>query len=183
MLEGMSYLAHRLIYDEYSVSTMRLWREEVIAGISQQEVHAEKALTQNRARVREVVHPYTGFVVLGETAVPGCYTGGYECLQKVQGFADLPMPKRSDSELHVAILGGSVAVGTVNGTAPNLYARLLGRLPQFQGKKINIHNLALGGYHQPQQLMSLAYYYSIGAEFDLVINLDGFNEVAVTASE
>ena len=38
---------------------------------------------------------------------------------------------------------------------------------------------SLGGYKQPQQLLTLAYYISLGAEFDTVINIDGFNEVAL----
>jgi hypothetical protein len=35
------------------------------------------------------------------------------------------------------------------------------------------------GYKQPQQLIVLAYFLSLGQEYDLVINIDGFNEVAL----
>jgi len=37
------------------------------------------------------------------------------------------------------------------------------------------------GYKQPQQLIVLAYFLSIGQRFDLVVNIDGFNEVAIGA--
>ena len=44
-------------------------------------------------------------------------------------------------------------------------------------------NTAYGGYKQPQQLMALNYALALGAQFDVVVNLDGFNEVALDASE
>jgi hypothetical protein len=37
------------------------------------------------------------------------------------------------------------------------------------------------GYKQPQQLLVLAYFLSIGQPFDLVINIGGFNEVALSS--
>ena len=37
------------------------------------------------------------------------------------------------------------------------------------------------GYKQPQQLLVLAYFLSIGQQFDLVVNIDGFNEVALSS--
>jgi hypothetical protein len=43
--------------------------------------------------------------------------------------------------------------------------------------------LAAGGYKQPQQLIVLAYLLSLGAEFDLLVNLDGFNEAALPLAE
>jgi len=35
------------------------------------------------------------------------------------------------------------------------------------------------GYKQPQQLLVLSYFLSIGQPFDMVMNIDGFNEVAL----
>jgi hypothetical protein len=40
--------------------------------------------------------------------------------------------------------------------------------------------MAHEGYKQPQQLLVLSYFLSIGQTFDLVINIDGFNEVALS---
>jgi hypothetical protein len=59
----------------------------------------------------------------------------------------------------------------------------LERLDRFRGKEIVILSLATGGYKQPQQLMALTYLLALGAHFDLVINVDGFNEVALPAAE
>jgi hypothetical protein len=47
----------------------------------------------------------------------------------------------------------------------------------FAGKHVEIVSTALGGYKQPQQLLVLSYFLALGAEYDVVINLDGFNEV------
>ena len=37
------------------------------------------------------------------------------------------------------------------------------------------------GYKQPQQLLVPTYFLSIGQVFDLVVNIDGFNEVALSS--
>jgi hypothetical protein len=47
----------------------------------------------------------------------------------------------------------------------------------FAGKHVQVISTALGGYKQPQQLLVLSYFLALGAEYDVVINLDGFNEV------
>jgi len=41
-------------------------------------------------------------------------------------------------------------------------------------------NFGNGGYKQPQQLLILNYFLALGQELDLVINIDGFNEVALS---
>jgi len=33
------------------------------------------------------------------------------------------------------------------------------------------------GFKQPQQLQVLTYFLSVGQEFDMVVNIDGFNDV------
>ena len=50
-------------------------------------------------------------------------------------------------------------------------------IPRFAGKQIWVVSFALGGYKQPQQLMVLAYYLSLGQPLDVVVNVDGFNEI------
>ena len=41
-------------------------------------------------------------------------------------------------------------------------------------------NFGNGGYKQPQQLLILNYFLALGQELDLVLNIDGFNEVALS---
>src|SRR5207248_2575092 len=52
------------------------------------------------------------------------------------------------------------------------------RSPQFSGKEIEFVSLSIGSFKQPQQLMAFNYALAMGAEFDVVVNLDGLNEVA-----
>jgi hypothetical protein len=82
----------------------------------------------------------------------------------------------------IAFVGGSFAVAFAEHGAPRLIARL-SELPAFRGKTLVPLNLAVGGYKQPQQLMSIAYLLSLGAELDLLVNLDGFNDVVLHPTE
>jgi hypothetical protein len=50
-------------------------------------------------------------------------------------------------------------------------------LPALADKEIVLLNFGSGGFRQPQQLLILTYFFLIGQRLDLVINLDGFNEV------
>jgi hypothetical protein len=82
----------------------------------------------------------------------------------------------------VAILGGSLALELF------LYARepfreALRRDPAFAGREIEIVCLALGGMKQPQQLLVLDYVLALGARFDAVVNVDGFNEVVLPLTD
>jgi hypothetical protein len=127
------------------------------------------------------VHPYVGFVE-EPTADSGVRRSrdGKPIPVSEFGYIDEkePLQTRGPDKVVVAITGGSVAsFFAVNGTE-QLEAEL-SRSPAFGGKRFVFVNLALGGYKQPQQLMTLAYLLSLGAEFDLVLNIDGFNEVAL----
>lgn len=89
---------------------------------------------------------------------------------------DYPLKREKKNWYIIGIFGGSVANGFyVDGTK-----RLSERLrqhPFFANKEIIYLNYALGGYKQPQQLQVLTYFLSIGQELDMVLNIDGFNEI------
>ena len=53
----------------------------------------------------------------------------------------------------------------------------------YEGRQLELVCLAVDGFKQPQQLIALAYLLSIGSEFDMIINLDGFNEVVLPMIE
>jgi hypothetical protein len=59
----------------------------------------------------------------------------------------------------------------------------LAGLDAFKGRTFMPLNLAVAGYKQPQQLMTIGYLLAQGAEFDVVINLDGFNDVTMHPAE
>jgi hypothetical protein len=108
------------------------------------------------------LHPYFGFIC------PPAY-------------ADLPFKKTSKDQFIIGIFGGSVARRFyMYEVVHHVLAKTLQPLPQFQGKEIVILKFANPAHKQPQQLLTLNYYLSIGQELDMVINIDGFNELAVS---
>jgi len=129
----------------------------------------------------EVVHPYLGWV-----RRPGVKMNESFDVQGANEFGfpggGTPFHKRSPDKVIVGILGGSVAEQFA-ATKSELLRTQLARSEEWQGKEIVIVKLALLGCKQPQQLMIVNYLLSLGAEFDVLINLDGFNEVALPAVE
>lgn len=95
---------------------------------------------------------------------------------------DYPLHLERDTNFLVGIVGGSVAQW-LSLQAGEYLGDELEKLPELEGRRAQVINLSNGGFKQPQQLMVLAYFLSIGQRFDLVINLDGFNEVALPDAE
>ena len=128
----------------------------------------------------EVVQPFLGYVVNPETA-EGDPAWPHLRITP-QGFfatpGDLQPVAEGARPLRVGIFGGSVAfVFSFAGRPPLVEAiRAAGREPVFASR-------ALGGYKQPQQLMALAYALSLGERFDVVINLDGFNDLVLPVAD
>lgn len=131
----------------------------------------------------EVLHPYLGFVYSPEHDSAG-FRARYGMGISRWGFIDDkdPIQPASPDRLIVGIFGGSVAWYLSTESAETLIGGLKA-LPAFRDKEIVIVRTALFGYKQPQQLLALAYLLSMGAHFDVVINLDGFNEAVLPVTE
>ena len=112
---------------------------------------------------RRILHPYLGYGV-DRPATMGV------------GSPNPPLQKRAEGKLLIGITGGSVAGQVRTGLAgvfrDAIEARGLDLEPVVIG-------LSVDGFKQPQQLQSLAYFLSLGAEFDAVICLDGFNDIVL----
>ena len=126
-----------------------------------------------------VIHPYIGAVMQpkddgGTLSIEGKYR------VTEFGFVDTgpPIHQRSPERLIVGILGGSVA-RQFGQNATDVLALELAKIPAFAGRKFTFVRLASNGYKQPQQLMTVNYLLTLGAEFDILINLDGVNEAAL----
>jgi hypothetical protein len=122
--------------------------------------------------VYEVLHPYLGYVQ------DPTRTRTYSEL----GFPDpgVRILPKDPNRIVIGIFGGSFAEGLSRETSDLVMGRLRAS-PKFAGKDIRILTLAMGGYKQPQQLLALAYLLSLGMHFDVVVSLDGLNEVALPA--
>ena len=86
----------------------------------------------------------------------------------------MPLPLRQEDTVVIGLLGGSVA----QDVQPFLQFALnrwfaANRMP----RRSVVLSLAIGGAKQPQQTMILVNNLLLGGEFDLIVNLDGFNEM------
>lgn len=132
---------------------------------------------------REALHPYLGWVFDPDIAGPAS-SSGTEIAANELGFIDSgrSVRKRSPDQFIIGILGGSVAQQvSIDGEAT--LRRRLSACPQLQGKEIQFVRLAMAGYKQPQQLMAFNYVTVLGGEFDMMVNIDGYNELALTIGE
>ncbi len=128
----------------------------------------------------KVLHPFFGFA-----GNPDFRAGfGWGQLNEF-GFFGAPPPVTADEdEVIVAMTGGSVAMGFGFHVLRHPdFLRALEAHASFAGKRIRFVSLALDGMKQPQQLMVLNYFLVLGHRIDYLINLDGFNEIALPWTE
>ncbi len=90
--------------------------------------------------------------------------------------------RSSDDDFIICITGGSLAKWFALDGAVDLVSELQSH-SAFTSRNIVVCGLSNGGYKQPQQMMAVNYILSLGAEFDVLVNIDGFNEVALHESE
>jgi hypothetical protein len=128
----------------------------------------------------ERLHPFFGYVLK-----QGAFTNERLKLKvNRHGFFSLyeyPFVKTNKNQFIIGVFGGSVA----NNFAVDEYinqrlSQKLKSYPEFANREIVVLNFGNGGYKQPQQLLILNYFLAVDQELDLVINLDGFNEVALS---
>ena len=100
----------------------------------------------------------------------------------------------TEKDIKILILGGSVAedfsknddnskfkINKLEINDKNIFQKVLN--DKFKTNRFKVYNASIGGGKQPQQLFKLYYLYLINEKFDIVINIDGFNEVALSFSE
>jgi hypothetical protein len=119
------------------------------------------------------LHPYIGFV------------GDFKKEKEINSFGwfgEEPTKTHDDNTVTIGIFGGSVAADLYY-KSKNVFIEELQKYDSFQNKKLRVVSVSLGGYKQPQQLQALTYLLSQGYQFDYVINIDGFNEIALPLSD
>jgi len=80
----------------------------------------------------------------------------------------------------VGVFGGSVAQWLALQTGQFLASKIE-QLEGFEDRRVRVLPFAQGGFKYPQQIQSLGYFASIGQRFDVVIDISGFNEVALSS--
>ena len=117
-----------------------------------------------RAQIR-VTHPFLGWENLGG-------------LEQLHLEATRLRSHEFDGDVEILTLGGSVAEMFGQYGVPRLEERLRAD-PRFASKRIYWYRYARGGFKQPQQVNMLTWLLGQGFTPDIVVNLDGFNEVAL----
>ncbi len=123
------------------------------------------------------IHPYLGFMTRDrDHAVT---RRGLAMNQAAFYEPGSPIFDTDPNVLVVGIAGGSVADRVIRGGGLDVLVEGLSKIPRFAGKEVRIALLAFGGWKQPQQLMAVNLVYVLGGHLDLLIEIDGFNEVAL----
>ena len=93
---------------------------------------------------------------------------------------DYPFVKKNPNQFVIGIFGGSVGAWFCHVGVHRLLEDLEA---DSRFRVLDIVPLCFSheGYKQPQQLLVLAYFLSIGQAFDMVVNIDGFNEIALSS--
>src|SRR6266852_2081297 len=124
------------------------------------------------------LHPYFGFAGPYSARLPSAYYTNSLGFQQREPIA-VPFSPEAD-DFGVGVFGGSVAEHLVLAPIGGLQLRdALQQTRSLAGKRVVVINLAQGSEKQPQQLIELSYLLALGQRFDLVVNVDGFNEFAL----
>lgn len=130
------------------------------------------------------IHPFLGFV-----ADPASTQGPVRDASGALEVTDLGFFRRTKSEtrdasklIRVAVFGGSAAFLFGFGSADR-FQQLLAAGGDGEEREFAVETYAIPGYKQPQQLYALEYLLLMGKRFDVVLNLDGFNEIALGPTE
>lgn len=98
------------------------------------------------------------------------------------GFRRTPSSPGGGEPIRIGVVGGSVAEDLfryfVNSAE---WPQLLRTVPGLEQAQFEHVLLGLRGYKQPQQLQAVAYYLALGGQLDILIQLDGYNEVVLSA--
>ena len=131
----------------------------------------------------DVVHPFMGWCINPQIS-QGDEVFGKRIPVNRLGFIDdqKSIQQRSSDRLIIGITGGSVAWQMTVG-ADDVIREVLQQSPLFRDREIRILRIGLSGYKQPQQLMTVNWLMALGGEFDAIVNLDGYNELAMSITD
>lgn len=170
IVELISWLALQTLFENGS-ELIRLQRQSLAAGGTA------------KSSMNEVIHPYLGWVMNPDTCSPSTILG-HQIPVNGFGFNDqeLTVPKRDTDRIIVGVLGGSVA-WQMTAYGESALRESLRAHSAWRDKDIQLVRLAMSGHKQPQQLMTLNFMLALGAEFDVIVNVDGYNETALPSCE
>ncbi|MCC6471675.1 MAG: hypothetical protein IT563_25400 [Alphaproteobacteria bacterium] len=180
---GVAAVLGLLMLEAASLGWIYLQRGVLYYGIAEKSVEDMPAALQ----VPDAVfHPYMGFIHRVGRKGEGWTTNnvGFQVASALPAGApdccDYPHPRRM-GELLVGIFGGSVATDFALGAqVSDTLVRRLREIPAWRDREPRVLNFAMPAFRQPQQLATLAWLRALGQEFDVIVNIDGFNEIVTS---
>lgn len=156
------------------------------------EAQEVEAMPADRLATDFAVHPYFGFAHIPNAGFHDERTEllrreGWPASEAAKsrtnnfGFISAhayPLTKSRPNQFFVGIFGGSVGMWFCQVAAPHLIETLK-QHPFFEAREIVPLCFSQSGYKQPQLAQVLGFFLSIGQPLDLVVNIDGFNDVAL----
>jgi len=128
-------------------------------------VDANKDLPAQYAMQAQALHPFTGSMVVGK-------------LQQIGIELVRVGPPENDADFEILTLGGSVSAMFGPYGLPRLL-ELLKADPLFANLCIYVYEYGVGGFKQPQSLNLAQHLLTLGFTPECIIDIDGFNEVAL----
>lgn len=156
--------------DPYSAAATRADIQRALSALTQNVPTAgapeDDALPP--ARGQSLLHPFYGF----EVDVTAASTGV---------ILDFEAAREHDDNFEVLVLGGSVAAlfASENQGGGDELERVLRSDPRIGERPVFLHGAGRGGWKQPQQFIFASYALASGVRPDVILCLDGFNEVAI----
>lgn len=181
LTETTAWLGYRIVLGEpFSFQRIAEIRQSALATVSPDATVSGEAPAY-------LMHPYYGYIMN-----PNWFA---EFERKVRisepekyisepmnawGFVGSRSPVRpSDpTKFVVAITGGSVAA-YAGAWGRQEFIDGISRIAAAQGRTVELLNFGTSAYKQPQQVMVIGDILSQGGHIDLLINIDGFNEIAL----
>ncbi|MGB3264421.1 MAG: hypothetical protein WBA89_10720 [Microcoleus sp.] len=163
---GWYFLKHKQFF-----YTRQKTQDKSALGINLEGVRLNQSIVER-------FHPFFGFIQKpSDDFRPGFKVNNYGFISPY----DYPLKKTKKNQFIIGVFGGSVASNYGIFEVQNkILPQYLKQVPGLQDKEFVILSFATGGYKQPQQLLILNYFLALGQELDMVVNIDGFNEVALS---
>jgi hypothetical protein len=172
ILELLSLAVYRIsFYESFSYKSLQSLRLALLDA-------SQRQRDQNQELSTWVIHPYYGFVA-NPTLANSSEFGFSMPINEFGFFGSEDQIQKGDPEkLVVAVIGGSVAAAFGFHASAALKTALQ-NVPAFQRKNIVVLDLGNGAFKEPQGVIIINDIISRGGHIDLLIALDGFNEIAL----
>lgn len=165
--EGIARVAARAAGEPHDAWRARAEVWDAVHGMGADLSAGRVVIPSEQGTSRVMLHPYLGF-------------DGASGLEQVEAdLARAHTPERA-REFQVLLLGGSVASITAMESEPLWLARLRAD-PRLAERDVRLLVYARGAFKQPQQVNLLTYLLALGIVPDAVVNIDGYNELAMNA--